>query len=303
MSVAALRENATIELARVATSHPVALADWEICELIHHNTHAVLYLVRNQQGEKAVIKRFGFCTQNLSSLHVKTFASTANSLGKLDLVGMVDIFQAGLKDDFLYLLMEYVEGGTLANKINDLRCYSLQQRLDWFDGVVTALASMHDKGLLHYDLKPSNIMFRNENEVVLVDCGVENQWLIKAGYQDEEEVYCSPFYVSPECAIGGTYNVQAEIYSLGIVFYELMTGEKPYRENSIIDLIKMHALAPIPSLPEEFECYQSVLEKMLAKCPEDRYTTLNQLVDDIHFMHNVGKVSDKNTLTATIAML
>ncbi|HHL18662.1 MAG TPA: serine/threonine protein kinase [Thiothrix sp.] len=283
MSMAVLKANETVELVRTASLHPISLPDWEICALINQNSNAVLYLATNQAGEKAVIKRLGLCTKHLSPHHAQTFSTAVDTKRSMSAAGMVDIFQAGVADDHLYLLMEYLEGGTLASRLANYECYSLQQRLDWFGDIVIALGTMHDLGLVHYDLKPSNIMFRDEDELVLVDCGIENEWLVQAGYQDEGDVYCSPFYVSPECAMGDEYDEQAEIYSLGIIFYELMTGRKPYEASSIIGLIKTHALAPIPRLPKESHCYQTVLNKMLAKHPEDRYTSLDTLLDDLYF--------------------
>jgi len=279
MSIAALKMDETVELVRTASSHPISLPDWEICALISRSSDAVLYLATNQAGEKAVIKRLALCTKHLSSHHVEAFEAAADT----NAAGVVDVFRAGVADDHLYLLMEYLDGGTLASKLDHYQCYSLQQRLEWFEDIIIALGTMHDLGLVHYDLKPSNIMFRDENELVLVDCMVDNEWFIQAGYQNEGEVYCSPFYVSPECAMGDEYDKQAEIYSLGIIFYELMTGEKPYQASSIIALIKTHALAPVPKLPKESQCYQTVLNKMLAKHPEDRYVSLDALLDDLYF--------------------
>ncbi len=289
MPIAALKTDETdetdetVELVQTENLHPIALPDWEVCTVISRSSNAVLYLAINQEGEKAVIKRLGLCTKHLSLHQTQTFTTIVDTEHSMNATGMVDIFQAGLVDDHLYFLMEYLEGGTLAKKLDHYQCYSLQQRLDWFEDIVIALGTMHDLGLVHYDLKPSNIMFRDDEELVLVDCGIENEWLIQAGYQNEGEVYCSPFYVSPECAMGDEYDEQAEIYSLGVIFYELMTGEKPYQASSIIGLIKTHALAPIPRLPKESQCYQVVLNKMLAKHPEDRYTSLDDLLDDLYF--------------------
>lgn len=293
MSITALKTDAAVELARIAALHPIAVPDWEICGLIHRNSYSVLYLATNQCGEKAVIKRLGLCTEHLSSQHVQAFTSSVDRLCPTHAAGMVDIFKAGLVDNSFYLLMEYLEGGTLADKLAHYQHYSLQQRFAWFEDIVLSLLTMHDLGLVHYDLKPSNIMFRADDELVLVDCGLENQWLVQTGYQNEGDVYCSPLYVSPECAMGDDYTEQAEIYSLGVIFYELMTGQRPYQASSVVALIKMHALAPIPALPSELQCYQALLDKMLAKHPEARYSSLDCLLDDVyiaayHFSENSG---------------
>jgi len=274
---------AEADLERALNRWPVSLPGWNIGKLIHRNTHVALYLATNKHGKQAVIKRFGFCTKNLSDQHIQDFIAAVDTLRAVGFGGLVDIFNAGLAGEHFYLLMEYLEGGTLAGKIAHYQQYSLEQRLDWFEDIVIALGTIHNAGLIHRDLKPSNIMFRANGELVLVDCGIENQWLIDAGYMGEDEVYCTPFYVSPEHAVGEACNEQADIYSLGIIFYELMMGEKPYMAGSMINLIKMHALAPIPKLPEALACYQHVLDKMLAKFAEDRYLSLDILLDDIYF--------------------
>lgn len=271
------------DLERALTLCPITLPGWNICELIHQNTHVVLYLATNKRGEQAVIKRFEFCTKGLSDRYIQDFISAVDTIRAVSFGGLVDIFNAGLANDHFYVLMEYLAGGTLASKILQYNHYPLEQRLDWFEEIVIALGIIHSAGLVHRDLKPSNIMFRSDNELVLVDCGIENQWLIDAGYMSEDEVYCTPYYVSPERAAGNDCDEQADIYSLGVIFYELMTGKKPYVSGSMINLMKMHALAPIPKLPEASRCYQYVLDKMLAKSVEDRYLSLDTLLDDIYF--------------------
>jgi serine/threonine-protein kinase/serine/threonine-protein kinase PpkA len=126
-------------------------------------------------------------------------------------------------------------------------------------------------------------MFRKDGSLALVDCGIESRWLIDAKIMDEDAVYCTPYYVSPERAAGEACTIQAEIYSLGIIFYELLTGQKPYYSGSTLNLIKKHALSPIPELPGEFKIYQPVLNKMLAKHPDDRYGSIDELLDDLYF--------------------
>lgn len=283
MTTAILNMGAMTDLTHTLKLFPISLPGWKIYKLIHKNTHVILYLAKNKHGKKAVIKRFGFCTKDLSDNHIQDFISAVDTIRAISFGGLVDIFNAGLSGDHFYLLMEYLDKGTLANKLTDYKAYSLAQRLDWFEDTAIALGTMHNAGLVHRDLKPSNIMFRDDGELVLVDCGIENQWLIDAGYQSDGEVYCTPYYVSPERAAGKPCDVQAEIYSLGVLFYELMTGDKPYIAGSMIDLMKMHAFAPTPKLPEESRCYQYALDTMLAKYPEDRYTSLDTLLDDIYF--------------------
>lgn len=264
--------------------YPISLPGWSITDLIQMNDHAVVYLVKNSKEKQAVIKRFNYSTSHLQDHHIHDFIESVDTISAIGFGGLVDIYHAGLSDDSFYLLMEYLSNGTLAEVLAIAPdAVSLQQKLDWFEDIVISVGTLHNAGLFHRDLKPSNIMFRDNNELTLVDCGIESEWLIKTGHLSEGEVYCTPNYVSPERAAGQACNIRTEIYSLGIIFYELMTGIKPYLSGNILDLMKMHALAPIPKLPKAASQYQYVLSRMLAKHPDERYKSVDELLDDIYF--------------------
>lgn len=265
--------------------YPISLPGWDITRVVQMTDHAVLYLAENKSGEHAVIKRFNYSLTHMQDKHIHDFIESVDTIRAIGFGGLVDIYHTGLSSDAFYLLMEYLSNGSLAEILAippDI--LTLQQKLDWFEDIVISVGTLHNAGLLHRDLKPSNIMFRDNNELVLVDCGIESDWLIKTGNLSAGEVYCTPNYVSPERAAGEPCTIQAEIYSLGVMFYELLTGEKPYVAGDLIGLMKMHALAPIPQLSAEASHYQKVLNKMMAKHPDCRYRSIDDLLDDLYFV-------------------
>ncbi len=265
--------------------YPVTLPGWNITSLIRMTDHAVLYLAENKKREQAVIKRFNYSLAHLQDKHIHDFIESVDTIRAIGFGGLVDIYNTGLSNDAFYLLMEYLGNGSLAEILAVAPdSIDLQQKLDWFEDIVIAVGTLHHASLLHRDLKPSNIMFRDNNELVLVDCGIESEWLIKTGNLSAGEVYCTPNYVSPERAGGEACTVQTEIYSLGAMFYELITGNKPYTASNLVGLMKMHALAPIPQLPDDAKAYQKVLNKMMAKHPDCRYKSVDDLLDDLYFV-------------------
>ena len=264
--------------------YPISLPGWTIYELLHMNDHAVVYLAKNKKGERAVIKRFNYSITHLNDKQIHDFIEAVDTIRAIGFGGLVDIYHAGLANDSFYLLMEHLSNGNLSEVLAIApEAVPLKQKLDWFEDIVISVGTLHNAGLFHRDLKPSNIMFSDNNELILVDCGIESEWLINTGYLSEGEVYCTPNYVSPERAAGDPCDVRAEIYSLGVMFYELITGVKPYLSGSILDLMKMHALAPIPELPKKAKRYQHALNKMLAKHPDERYGSVDDLLDDLYF--------------------
>ncbi len=265
--------------------YPVFLPGWKIVGLIHVTDHAVLYLAENKKKQRAVIKRFNYSITYLQDKHIHDFIESVDTIRAIGFGGLVDIYHTGLSGDAFYLLMEYLGNGSLSEVLSTAsKAVTLEQKLSWFEDIAISVGTLHNANLLHRDLKPSNIMFRDNNELVLVDCGIESDWLIKTGNLSEGEVYCTPSYVSPERAGGEACTVQTEIYSLGVMFYELMTGQKPYHASSLVGLMKMHALAPIPRLPKEIEAYQEVLDRMIAKHPDGRYDSIDSLLDDLYFI-------------------
>ncbi|MEE9351979.1 MAG: serine/threonine-protein kinase [Thiotrichaceae bacterium] len=264
--------------------YPVSLPGWSITSLLHMTDHAVLYLAKNNKNKRAVIKRFNYSITHLQDTQIHDFIESVDSIRAIGFGGLVDIYHTGLSSDAFYLLMEYLDNGDLAQIITMApEEVSLEKKLDWFEDIVIAVGTLHNADLLHRDLKPSNIMFRDNNELVLVDCGIESEWLITSGYLSAGEVYCTPSYVSPERAAGNPCDVQTEIYSLGVMFYELIMGKKPYEANNMLGLMKRHALAPIPELSNEARHYQKALNKMLAKHPAERYASVDGLLDDLYF--------------------
>ena len=273
-----------MELEYALDKYPISLPGWSIIDLIHMTDHAVLYLARNKKNEQAVIKRFNYSITHLQDSQIHDFIASVDAIRAIGFGGLVDIYHTGLSNDAFYLLMENLDNGNLAEIIlMALEEVSIQQKLDWFQDIAISVGTLHDAQLLHRDLKPSNIMFRDNNELVLVDCGIESEWLINTGNISAGEVYCTPSYVSPERAAGEACDVRTEIYSLGAIFYELITGNKPYHASNVLDLVKRHALAPIPALPDEASLYQKALNKMLAKHPDERYSSVDELLDDIYF--------------------
>ena len=144
-----------------------------------------------------------------------------------------------------------------------------------------AVGAIHQAGLLHRDLKISNILLKDDGTLALTDYGIEKSLLIDIGCLDEDEIYCTPYYVSPERVTGNCCTKASDIYSLGVIFYELLTGEKPFDSVSLVDLMKMHILAPVPALPKSLSQYQLFLEKLLAKCPDQRFENTGQILESL----------------------
>jgi serine/threonine-protein kinase PpkA len=180
----------------------------------------------------------------------------------------------------LLLSMEYLPGGTLKERIK--RGLAKPQVLEIVSSMARALAYAHRNGVVHRDVKPANILFREDDTPVLTDFGIarfldDSTRLTQPGLS-----MGSPRYMSPEQVMGHAIDFRSDIYSLGIVFYEMLTGNVPWSDTSNpVAAALMHCTAPIPSLPAELIEYQPILEKLLAKKPEDRYQDADDFTEDL----------------------
>ena len=147
----------------------------------------------------------------------------------------------------------------------------------WYQAAVAALAAIHAAGVLHRDLKPGNVMMRADGSVALIDFGLAKQLSLEAEITATGEIFGTPYYMSPEQGHGRDVDARSDVYSLGVIFYEMLTGKKPYLAPTPMAVIYKHSHAPIPRLPEDLTDWQPLLERLLAKEPQDRYQSAAEI--------------------------
>jgi serine/threonine protein kinase len=164
-----------------------------------------------------------------------------------------------------------LSGGTLKDAI--AQGMNHERVVDLMRQIVSALHAIHSLGLVYRDLKPENMMFRHTGELVLVDFGI-----VKSVRDDAKglvethhgQIIGTPYYVSPEQATGREVTNRSDFYCLGVVLYEMLTRDKPYRADSLDMLLARHMYAAVPELPPEHAVFQPLLSKLMAKSPDDR---------------------------------
>jgi serine/threonine protein kinase len=261
-----------LQLSRTTKQFPLDLKDWKLVEVLHNSKDAIIYRAIDKNGLVAAIKRFKFNSQQLSKETIKHFLDRVKRQSSLRSKRLVHIYDGGICDNTFYLVMEYLKYGTLRQTLDGCdKELPLIHALLWFEEVVLALDSVHQASLIHRDLKIDNIMLRDDGSLALTDYGISKRILLDAGFLDENELHCSPHYVSPEQVNGEACTQASDIYSLGVIFYELLTGEKPYSGKQAFELMMQHVMAPVPTLPENFSQYQTMIDKMMAKNPDDRF--------------------------------
>ena len=181
---------------------------------------------------------------------------------------VVHIFDLGIADDHAFIVMEYFPAGDLKTRIK--RGVSPKHALGYLAQMAAALAAIHRVGVLHRDLKPANVLRREDESLALIDFGLAKRTVRAPEFTRRGEIFGTPYYMSPEQGHGGTVDQRSDIYSLGVIFFEMLTRKKPYAASSPMAVIYKHGHAEIPMLPDAAADWQSLFEQMVAKERDER---------------------------------
>jgi DNA-binding response OmpR family regulator len=189
---------------------------------------------------------------------------------------VVEIYDYGLHAGLEYLAMEYLPRGDLKARIQ--RGVSEQDALHYLVQIASALQVVHEAGLVHRDLKPPNVMLRENDGVALIDFGLARSLHGNTASTHTGVLLGSPYYMSPEQALGETLDARSDFYSLGVICYEMLTGNKPYTGGTAMEVLQQHVAAPLPVLPPQLARYQSFLGRLLAKSRGERFATAAEII-------------------------
>ena len=192
---------------------------------------------------------------------------------------VVKLYDLGVTDDFAYLVMEYFARGDLRAQMTGP--LPPTRALGFALEIATALDAIHQAGILHRDLKPGNVMVRDDGSLALIDFGLAKHRALELEITDKGLIFGTPHYMSPEQGHGQPTDGRSDLYSLGVVLHELLTGAKPFDADNPMAIIYQHAKAPIPRLPPAQQWLQPLLDRLLAKRPGDRYPTARAAIDAI----------------------
>lgn len=219
------------------------------------------------------------------------FQQEAETIAALEHSAVIPIYDFGHQRELTYIVMRYMPGGTLEERLQN-GALPLEEVGFVIERVGSALAEAHEKGILHRDIKPANILFNGRNEPFLSDFGTAKNLQAAKGITGTGVMIGTVEYMSPE-QIQGTKELdgRTDIYALGIVLYFMLTGDLPFKGDSIVSIVMAHLNDPIPSVQEAIPTLPSpwdkILLKALAKNPEERYQKVEDLVQAVKQLVNI----------------
>lgn len=216
---------------------------------------------------------------------VARFRREAQAAAALNHPNIVSVFDTGSTGNVHYIVMEYVQGRTLQDLLREESRLTPERSTEIGEAVARALSAAHAKGLVHRDIKPGNIMITREGQVKVMDFGIARATSSDTVTQTAA-VLGTAAYLSPEQAQGETVDGRSDIYSLGVVMYEMLTGRQPFTGESPVSIAYRHVTEdPVPPSrlnPDVPEALDAIVLKAMAKSADDRYQNAQELIDDLH---------------------
>jgi serine/threonine-protein kinase len=231
---------------------------------------------------------------------VTRFNKEALSVAALNHPGIVAVYDSGQEQTssgaMPYIVMEYVEGKTLREILHSGEHLSLERSLEIIEGVLIALNYSHKSGIIHRDIKPGNIMITNNGDIKVMDFGIARALTdIAATLTSTWNIIGTAQYLSPEQATGTHADARSDLYSVGCLFFELLTGKAPYAGETPVAIAYQHASAPIPAIsgvdPERDLALSEFFAVALAKSADDRYQNASMMLKDLKRLSRGEKIT------------
>jgi eukaryotic-like serine/threonine-protein kinase len=262
---------------------------------------AVYVAYSTERGHEVVLKVLHRGSGSLA--HDEDFARLTEEFKRLfDIAdrAVAEIYDFRATSQYCYIAMEYFPFGSLALKL--AARLDAENALAITEEIARALSIIHASGVVHQDLKPANIMLREDGSVALIDFGIARSSQ-RSATPERKQIMGTPYYMSPEQARGEPTDERTDLYSLGVILYQMLTGQKPYTGETMEAILEQHCEAPIPTLPDAAGGCQNLLERLLAKHAAERVGSARELLELIAQARRGGDVADYTNLGPPPALM
>jgi len=245
---------------------------------------STVYLARDTTLDRSVAVKVMHREMSEQEDQLQRFRQEARAVAKLSHPNVVAVIDAGEDGGHPYIVFEYVEGETLKQRINRVGALDPQEALAYAIEIARGLTVAHNRNMVHRDIKPQNVLIDAEGRAKLTDFGISRQ-LEQDGMTATGRVLGTTDYVAPEQAMGHPVDQRSDIYSLGVVLYEMLVGQVPFHADSQVGVAMKHVNEELPDVqqrrPELSAAAAMVVERATAKDPAERYQEVSELIDDL----------------------
>ena len=236
-----------------------------------------IYLAERKKDRRSMALKLLFLDKTVDKMSIRRFLREAEIASHVKSKFVVNIFDSGLTDEYAFIAIEFCSRGSLRQRM-DLNI-PLELALKYIIHTSYGLNEIHKYGIIHRDLKPANIMFRSNDSLALADFGIAKNLHDIENWTVAGTILGTPNYMSPEQGQGFSLDARSDIYSVGVMFYELIAGQKPFIASTPAAAVYKHVYEDVPPLPKQLNKFQDIVDMTLAKNPDYRFQSAKELIN------------------------
>ncbi|RYF46012.1 MAG: serine/threonine protein kinase, partial [Comamonadaceae bacterium] len=267
-----------------AGDEAISLKGYQVIRKLASGGMSEVYLAeRVSDGDQVVLKVLDLQARQQAD-YLTRFIQEYALLSAIAHPNVIRIHDQGFTDAHAYIAMEYFSSGDLRARVGT-PWLTQSRALHIIQDIAAALAAIHADDIVHCDIKPENIMLREDGSAALADFGIARKQhrrlpgAAQLGTEEDSVMIGTPYYLSPEQAAGEQATTHSDMYSLGVIMFEILAGQRPFNADSLTQLREKHRIAATPPLPPEHKRLQPIVDRLMQKRPSDRYDSALQLIE------------------------
>src|SRR5215208_210838 len=287
--------------------HPEKIGIYEIKSELGRGGMATVYLGYDPRFEREVaVKVLPRELLHADPQFRLRFEREAKIIAQLEHSAIVPVYDVGEADGQPFFVMRYMNGGSLSERIK-AGVSSIEESARILGAIAPGLDEAHSKGFVHRDIKPSNILFDKKNIPYISDFGIAKLSQAQSGNVTGSAIIGTPAYMAPEQAQGDAIDGRADIYALGIILYEMLTGRQPYEADTPMAVAIKHITDPVPHIltanPRLPQGMDTIIQKAMAKNKKDRFSTTVEMTNAIRDLHDAGRTATISTTNSNATVV
>jgi DNA-binding NarL/FixJ family response regulator/tRNA A-37 threonylcarbamoyl transferase component Bud32 len=280
LTATALERTSSPEIASRIEGHQIGarirIPGIKVLRLIGEGGTARVYLASREADDEPLVVKILRTEITSDQKALARFMEEYSTVERIQSVHVARIFDHGHSEGHAYLVMEFFEGGDLSKRLGG-KAMPPAEALRFFRELMFALGDIHEKGILHRDLKPQNMMFRADGSLAIVDFGIAKH-IDSIDRTGHGEILGTPRYMSPEQVQSRALDLRTDIYSAGVLLYQMLTGQHLFEGETAVEVALHHINTQAPALPASLSHYQPLLDKLLEKDRDARYRNADEVI-------------------------
>ncbi len=252
------------------------LPGYKVIDKIGEGGMANIFLAERDEDQLQVVLKVLDIANVENKDSLRRFIREYRLIGQLDHPNIARIYERAFAQSYAYIAIEYCPNGDLAQRLKEP--LSTETAISYMRQIGEGIGAAHKVGIIHRDMKPGNILFREDDTLAITDFGIAKILGDTSQLTEVGQIVGTMFYISPEQIRGKGVNKYSDLYSLGVMFYKMLTGEFPFYGESVEQILQAHLMEDAPKLPKNLASFQPIIDGLLAKDPDERFQNAEEFI-------------------------